>query len=235
MTEFPDKRDLKNQIIEIVVDCLSIGRKLPSEKELVERLGVSRSGLRELLVGFEESGIIVATKGKGREVKLPDISNSISGGWNILLRARPESLLELLNVRYVLERGFLPVAIESLTLEDLEIMRDLVSRMIAKAKRNDVFTEEDHKFHRILYSRIDNLILDQLLSAFWNLLEETSELQRSDDLIQGAELHQDLFQAILIQDYEEAERMLEMQFTDVRSRLKVYVENQLRASLREET
>ena len=215
-----EKETLKQQIVEIIVDCLLKNKSLPSEKELVERLGVSRSGLRELLAGFEESGVFVTTQGKSREVQLPDISYTITGGWSILLRARPESLLELLNVRYVLEKGFLPDVIESLTVEDLQKMRDLVDRMEAKAKRNEIFTEEDQMFHRIMYSRLDNLVLDQLLKAFWELFGQMTHLQRSENLLKGAELHQQLFRAILTKNHQEAERLLDQQFEDVRQRLK---------------
>lgn len=225
MNVLSEKDLLKQQIIEIIVDCLTEDKILPSEKELVERLGVSRSGLRELLAGFEESGIFVTTQGKGREVQLPDISYSITGGWSILLRARPESLMELLNVRCVLEKGFIPEVIETLKVEDLQMMRDLVERMLAKAKRKEIFTEEDRLFHNIMYSRINNLVLDQLLKAFWDLFGQTAHLQRSDNLIKGAELHKDLYQAIMVKDCKEAERLVEMQFDDVRRRLTLMSES----------
>ncbi|SFL44360.1 DNA-binding transcriptional regulator, FadR family [Gracilibacillus orientalis] len=209
----------KSEIIDIIVECLSAKKYLPSEKELTERLGVSRPVLRELLSEFEASGIIVPTQGRGREVKFPDVSNSILGGWNILLRARPASLLELLEVRYNLERGFLPSAIEALTLEDLQMMRDLVNRMEAKAQRKQLFKEEDQLFHRILYSRTKNLVLDQLLHAFWELFEQKSELHHSANLAQAAELHHQLYQAILTENTEEAEKLLKLQFHDVRQRI----------------
>jgi len=214
-----EKDELKQHIIEIIVECLTTNSSLPSEKELVERLGVSRSGLRELLAGFEESGIFVTTQGKGREVQLPDISYTITGGWNILLRARPKSLLELLNVRFVLERGFISAAIETLKLEDLMVMRDLVDRMLAKAQKNEIFTEEDQLFHRMIYSRINNMVLDQLLRAFWELFDQMTHLQRSDNLLKSAELHKELYQAILTKNIEEAEKLVELQFEDVRRRL----------------
>ncbi|HZH61940.1 MAG TPA: FCD domain-containing protein [Metabacillus sp.] len=231
MTGSQDKQKLKEHIIEIIVDCLSSGKSLPTEKELVGKLGVSRNGLRELLIGFEESGIFVTTQGKGRIVQLPDVSYSITGGWNILLRARPESLFELLNVRYVLERGFLPTVIDSLKLEDLQIMRDLVDRMLAKAKKNEIFTEEDQMFHRIMYSRTSNMVLDQLLKAFWDLFEQMSHLQRSENLLRGAELHKDLYHAILTKDCAEAERLLEVQFEDVSNRLKLILSEESKTEL----
>ncbi len=227
MTGFQEKHELKEHIIEIIVDCLTSGRSLPTEKELVEKLGVSRSGLRELLIGFEESGIFVTTQGKGREVRLPDVSYSITGGWSILLRARPETLFELLNVRYTLERGFLPAVIDSLTLEDLQIMRDLVDRMLAKAKSNEVFTEEDQLFHRMMYSRINNIVLDQLLKAFWDLFEQMNHLQRSNNLLKAAELHQQLYQAIFTKNNEEAEKLLELQFEDVSRRMKILLNKEI--------
>ncbi|MFC4402502.1 FadR/GntR family transcriptional regulator [Gracilibacillus xinjiangensis] len=220
MTENRDKKkEIKNQMLDIIIDCLSTEKKLPSENELKEILGVSRPRLRELLIEFKASGIIVATQGKGREVQLPDVSSSIADGWNILLKARPNTLLELLEVRLVLEKGFLPVVIQSLKLEDLQVMRDLVNRMETKAAKGEVFKEEDHLFHRIIYSRTDNILLDQLLAAFWDLFDDMSEFHRSSNLIEAAALHKKLYEAIVIQDLEKAEKLLELHFKDIRSRL----------------
>src|SRR5690625_3501443 len=220
------KIDHKNIIIDLIIECLSTGKPLPTEKELTQRLGISRSRLRELLIEFESNGIIVTTQGRGREVRFPDVSNSILGGWNILLRARPKSLLELLDVRYILERGFLPSVIESLKLEDLQMMRDLVNRMEAKAKKNQIFNEEDQMFHRILFSRTENMVLDQLLKAFWDLFERTSELHKSENLMKGAQIHKQLYEAILIQDFDEAEKLLEVQFKDIRRRIILMIDKQ---------
>lgn len=216
----------KNTIINIIIECLSTGRSLPSEKQLTQKLGISRSRLRELLIEFESSGIIVATQGRGREVQFPDISNSILGGWNILLRARPKSLLELLQVRYILERGFLSSVIETLKLEDIQMMRDLVNRMEAKAKKNQIFNEEDRMFHRTLFSRTENMVLDQLLKAFWDLFDQTTEIHKSENLVRGAQIHKQLYEAILVQDVKEAERLLEMQFRDIRRRIKLMIDQQ---------
>lgn len=217
------KDDPKEIIMDLIVECLSSGKPLPSEKVLTEKLGVSRSRLRELLIEFEASGMIVATQGKGRIAQFPEVSNFILDGWSILLRARQESLLEFLEVRYILERGFLPSVIESLKLEDLQMLRDLVTRMEAKAKKNEVFKEEDQLFHRILYSRTKNIVLDQLLKTFWDLFEQTSEIHKSENLVESAELHKKLYEAILIQDSKEAEKLLEIQFNDVRERIKLMI------------
>ena len=220
MNEALEKRKaLKKQIIDLIVECLSNGEKLPSENELKARFDVSRPTLRELLAEFETSGIIVAAQGKGRTVQLPDVSSSIMNGWNILLRARPNTLLELLEVRRVLEKGFLPSVIQSLKLEDLQMMRDLVNRMTEKAKNDEVFNEEDHLFHRTLYSRTNNILLDQLLTAFWELFDEMSEFHRSTKLLEAAELHKKLYETIVIQDVGKAEELLDLHFKDIRSRI----------------
>ncbi|KAB8126070.1 FadR family transcriptional regulator [Gracilibacillus oryzae] len=220
MTELRDKKKkIKDKMLDIIIDCLSTGRSFPSENELTEILGISRPTLRELLIEFKASGIIVSAQGKGREVQLPNVSSSITDGWNILLKARPNTLLELLEVRLVLEKGFLPVVIQSLKLEDLQVMRDLVNRMEAKAIEEKVFKEEDHLFHRILYSRTDNILLDQLLAAFWDLFDDMSEFHRSSNLVEAAALHKRLYEAIVTQDLEKAEEFLDLHFKDIRSRL----------------
>lgn len=219
-----DNREPKEIITEIIIDCIKTGKKLPSEKELTQKLGISRSRLRELLIEFEYNGMIVATQGSGREVQFPDVSNSIFGGWNILLKTQPKSLLDLLDVRYVLEKGFLNEVIETLTLDDLQMMRDLVNRMIAKAQRNEIFNEEDKMFHRILFSRINNVVLEQLLKAFWDLFAQYESIQRSENLLESAIHHKKLYEAIMIKDIDKAEKMLTIHFEDVRKRIYILVD-----------
>ncbi|MBX6353497.1 MAG: FadR family transcriptional regulator [Thermoflavifilum sp.] len=213
--------DLQQKVMEVIVERLATGERLPPEKKLAADLGVSRSALREVLRAFQASGLVVALQGSGWYAQPPDVSASIADGWNILLRTQPNVLPQLMDIRYVLEVGFLERAIETLGISDLQKMRDLTDRMVAKARRGEEFVEEDREFHRILFSRTGNILLEQLLKAFWDLFNQIEDLsfRRSSDLVRSAELHQQLFQAILTKDRESATRYLREQFTDIRRRL----------------
>jgi DNA-binding FadR family transcriptional regulator len=216
-----EESDLQERVMKVIVERLATGERLPPEKKLATELGVSRSALREVLRAFEVSGIVVAQQGSGRYVQLPDVSASITGGWNILIRTQPDLLHQLLDIRLVLEERFLESAIERLEIRELQQLRDLADRMYAKACQGDVFVDEDKEFHRILFSRTENILLEQLLKAFWDLFEQLEDLslKRSDDLLHGAVLHQDLFKAILTKDVVLAKKLLADQFEDVRGRL----------------
>lgn len=217
-----DTDDLQRRISELIIRRFAIGERLPSEKELVAELGVSRPALRECLRALEARGIIAASRGSGRYVQLPDVSDPLIHGWGILLRVRPALLLQLLEVRKALELGFLEAAIKQLQLHDLQLLRDLVERMAANAARGESFVEEDREFHRILFSRIDNILLHQLLKAFWDLFSQANELARTtpEELVHGASLHRKLFEAVLIKDMELASNYMAEQFLDVHQRLR---------------
>lgn len=69
-----DTRPLKERITDLLRDGeLSIGSLFPSEAELCERFGVSRTGLRPALARLEGQGLIGTRGGRGRVVlALPD-------------------------------------------------------------------------------------------------------------------------------------------------------------------
>jgi len=56
---------LKQEIIE---GRLNSGAKLPTERELSERFGVSRTVIREATKSLEQSGLIIVQPGRGTSV-----------------------------------------------------------------------------------------------------------------------------------------------------------------------
>jgi DNA-binding FadR family transcriptional regulator len=214
------KEEQQTQVMDIIVR--SIGKRLPTEKILAEKLGISRPAVREILKGFEANGIISVTKGSGRYVQTPDVSGSIVDGWTVLLKIEPGLLSDLLEVRSTVELGFLTIAVESLEIKDLMKMRDLVERMKALASMGESFIEEDKEFHNILFSRVGNVLLDQLLRAFWGLFEKIGDdtVLKSVDLIMSAQIHERLLQAIGSRNLVLSKKLLEEQFLDIENRLR---------------
>lgn len=214
-----DAHKLEEQVMDLIVSSLKSGDRLPPEKKLAEEFGVSRTMLREVLSTFESKGFIVALQGSGRYVQMPDVSTSIADGWTISLRAQPALLLELLEIRSVLEEGFLHKAIERIDLESLKIMNRLVDKMLEKARNNEDFVDEDQQFHQILFSKAENVLLEQLLRAFWDVYEHSDIIRQHTDLMQVAKLHQRLLEAIMRKNFEQATHVMKEQFEDVRYRI----------------
>ncbi len=214
------KEEQQMQVMDIIVR--SVGKRLPTEKNFAEKLGISRPAVREILKGFEANGIISSTKGSGRYVQTPDVSGSIVDGWTVLLKIEPGLLSDLLEVRSTVELGFLEMAIESLKIKDLMKMRDLVERMKVLASLEENFIDEDKEFHNLLFSRVGNVLLDQLLRAFWALFERIGDdsVLKSVDLVTSAQIHEKLLQAISSKNLELSRKLMEEQFLDIENRLK---------------
>jgi DNA-binding FadR family transcriptional regulator len=212
-------KSLEERILEMIVGCLQTGKKLPTEKQMAETFGVSRAAIREALSAFEASGTVIAQQGSGRYVQMPDVSSQITDGWKILIRSKPELLLELLEIRTVLELGFLPKAIDRLELPDIQKLKQLVDVMLERSGNGEDFVSEDREFHRVLFSGSGNILLEQLLKAFWDLYEQSNAVRHHANLRQIAEVHQQMLEAIARKNADQAISLMKQQFEDARYRI----------------
>jgi GntR family transcriptional regulator, transcriptional repressor for pyruvate dehydrogenase complex len=147
---------------------LIVGAKLPSERELVEMLGVSRSSVREALRALEAMGIIDAQGGSGR-----DSGSVISGrsteALGTLLRLHVVlagiELEELIDVRVQLERHAVVEAAQNRTDEDLARLRALVDSMKPDRVSSTEFNELDTEFHVSIARASRNGLVATLMQA----------------------------------------------------------------------
>ena len=214
------KDDLDEKLLDIIVEKLnSKDMKLPPEDQMTQYLGISRTALREKLRGFEAHGFIQTRQGSGRFVKMPSLSAQISSTWAVVLRADPVKLLELLDVRILLEINTLPNAVERITNVQLQQLARFVARMNFLAKRGEPFVDEDRGFHVTLFSCTGNKFLEQLLTAFWDLYEMSITDFHHEDLALVAESHERIMAAVAHRDAETAKDLLMQQFLDSRYRI----------------
>lgn len=139
------------QIQEKILDGeLRVGARLPSERELVEALGVSRSSIREALRSLEAMGIIEAQGGSGRDSG-SIISGRSSEALGQLLRLHVAlagiRLGDLIDVRVQLERNAVIAASTQRTDDDLAQLRALVESMQPARVSSAEFNELDTEFH----------------------------------------------------------------------------------------
>ena len=97
------------------------GAQLPSERELIERLGVSRNVLREAFHVMEQRGIIISQQGRGRFLRsLP--RNNVQQDKYLQMSKNLErySLREAYEVRQVLEEKAMELIIRNASDLDLQ-------------------------------------------------------------------------------------------------------------------
>lgn len=207
---------LKEHLVELIIQHLDTGEKLPSEKEMMQRFNVSRTTLREVLYAYEANGILISRQGSGYYVQTPDISKQIMNTWSILLHANRSLLLDLLEIRKILEIRSLPQAMERITAEKLQYLGLQVEIMREKASRGESFVSEDRHFHRTLFESTNNIFLEQLLSTFWDLFEKSETNKQHDNLPAAALQHEKILKAFAKQDLVLLNELFEEQFRDSR-------------------
>jgi len=220
-----DAKTLKEKVALLIVEKMEAGEKMPTEKEMVKQFGVSRTALREVLSVFEASGIITSLQGSGRYVQSPNLGAHIVDTWSILLWAKPTMLLELLEVRSILEIHSLKQAMTGITVSQLQLLNTQVAQMKEKASAGKPFATNDREFHRILFSSTNNSLLEQLLITFWDLYEIANIETGHGQLITLAQQHEDILNAFAKQDLQLVASLMKEQFTDARYRIVVALMN----------
>jgi DNA-binding FadR family transcriptional regulator len=211
------EQQLRNYILN---NSLEPGHKLPSESELAGRLGVSRTAIREGFKSLEAVGVIETHHGKGRFVGKFD-SSAIADNLAVSLIIDRASLTEILEIRKALETGFLAQAAALLGPEDFQELDRLVLRMGLKMKAPSTFLQEDMEFHRILFSKLNNRVLINILEIFWKLfgqVEEGTE-HSAKQLTEAVNQHKVIVAALRKGQVLRAKDLLEAHFQDAERRI----------------
>lgn len=141
------------------------GERLPNERELAVRLGVSRGSVREAIRTLCAQGVLESRVGSGTYVTSlhPKILLGASSFGISLLRARQVS--ELLEVRRALEGVVARAAAQRMTARDHVELHALIEIMGADVSLDERIAA-DVAFHRLIADRAGNDVISAFLEAF---------------------------------------------------------------------
>ena len=190
----------------IVRGELARGQKLPTERELVRQLNVSRTTVRAGLQALASKGVLVIRQGAGTFVADgPPVLDSEP--LNYLAALHGFTHHEMFEARRTLEAGVAGLAAETATGADLAAIADEVTGMFASLDEAQVFLVHDIRFHRAVAAASHNPILASIVEMvsglFYELRRQTAD--RARDRRPAAEMHRKIYQAIRGQDKERAE------------------------------
>ncbi len=201
--------DIVQQIKTSIFDGkLMPGDRLPSEKELTEQFGVSRTTVRDALRVLESQGLINIKVGAGGGAFIsPPSSEPISQVVNDMLRLTRVSTRELVEARLVIETSIVTYAADRATPEDLEAMRQAIAEAKAARLAGEArFTPYSVNFHVALAKAAKNQVLLFTVNTFRSAFYETLEKLMPDEGMseRAIEDHQQLLDAIAAHDVERA-------------------------------
>lgn len=139
------------------------GDRLPPEKELSERLDLSRSSLREAVKALDMFRVLDVRRGDGTYVTSLEPALLTEAMAFVVELHQDSSVLELMEVRRFLEAAAARKATGRLTAEDLQALREEVD--LAADIGVEELVEHDLRFHRLVARAAGNAYLVSLLDG----------------------------------------------------------------------
>jgi GntR family transcriptional regulator, transcriptional repressor for pyruvate dehydrogenase complex len=145
------------------------GDKLPAERELAARLGVSRATLSQALVALEVIGAVAVRHGDGTVVaQSPGASRIVDA-----VRAHANRLPEIIETRDALETKIASLAAARRTEADLARIDEALRVMEADIEAGGRGVEGDEMFHAAVTAAAHSLLLSRLMSEIADLIRES--------------------------------------------------------------
>lgn len=158
------------ELLDMVISGgLGPGERLPPERELCGRLGVSRTVVREALNLVEARGLINIEHGRGAVVS-GEGPRAVRDTLGLLLRVQPKTLWELLEMRRILEIEVAGLAADRAGPEDVGAMRVQLDRMGRSIEAPEGYVDADVEFHAALARAARNGVLLMMLEPVVDLL-----------------------------------------------------------------
>jgi GntR family transcriptional regulator, transcriptional repressor for pyruvate dehydrogenase complex len=148
---------IADQVRSLIADGeFPVGSRLPAERELAKRFGVSRPTFREALIALEVEGYVDVRPGSGIIVTAEKRASSDGPG--------DEGPLEIFRARMLIEGEIAAEAAPLMKQKDIDALDQILASMKDEAGR----VEADRQFHRYIASKLGNKVLLRLVSALFD-------------------------------------------------------------------
>ena len=210
MNEYLPLRDV---VFNTLRQAILRGELKPGERlmeiQLANKLGVSRTPIREAIRKLELEGLVLMIPRKGAEVA----------------EITEKSLRDVLEVRRALEELAVELVCEKITEEQIQDLKDAAEEFKESLESGDItrIAEADVKFHDVIYMATDNQKLIQLLNNLREQMYRYRVEYLKDIAVRRtlAEEHRSICQALKAKDEKKA-----------LDYIRVHIDNQQKAIIR---
>ncbi len=162
---------VQRELERLILDSrLGPGDRLPSERELANQFGVSRTVVREAVRGLVAKQLLDVSVGRGTVVRAPTAESAAeSMKLLLLMQAGGAGVEKVSEVRHIVENEIAARAAERRTDEDLRTLAAILEETRQHLDEPDVYIKSDVAFHAALASATQNelfvIILDSLVEV----------------------------------------------------------------------
>src|SRR6201985_1688353 len=220
------------RISEIIVEQIRLlmrqgqlkpGDRLPPDRDLCERFGVSRVTVREALRMLESSGVVETRVGArgGAFVTAPS-SNRVGEGLADLLTLSVIDAADVTEVRMILEVGIVPLVCERATEEDLADLRKICERSEQALRERNYPMDMSLEFHTRVAAAAHTPAVSMLVESFrgpilMSLEQAKSAAPEMGKL--GTQEHERFIEAVGRRDAEAATTIMAQHLTRTANRV----------------
>ena len=183
MTETKQKRKEEHEkvyftVIEYIKQLakegkVSFGGRIPSERELMNTLGLSRNSIREALRSMENMGLIESRQGQGNFL-VNHMGRSLNSVFSVLLFMGESDYVEISQLRRFIEIGAYLLAVKKAEEEDISRLEEIWQGIEECSGEEKV--RRDKQFHdeiiRISGNRLLGILNESLGDLFETFIEE---------------------------------------------------------------
>ena len=212
----------RDAVSEAVLDLvrsgeLKPGMRLPSEPQLAEMTGISRTSVREAVRGLQTIGILEIRRGQGTFIRDID-SSSVVDAQMLMLLDNYQVLLDLVEVRRGIEPLIVQLAAERATDEDITTLREALDQMV-ESEKNDNWRPAHLAYHSALANATQNVILMKIWGLIALFLKDSPLVTGSHSVI-DAEVHTNILEAVANHDPDAAVAAMNRHIGDMLTALK---------------
>lgn len=193
------RQRLYEQVIEqlraYAIDAgLKSGDKLPPERELADRLGVSRVSIKQAIVALEVQGLLEVRHGGGTYLR----RDSLDVEPIDVLVDRKRRLPDVLEAREALETKLAELAASRRTDEDLAEIDSALTQMRAEIETGEFGIDGDRRFHAAVTGAAHSALMAQFMRSMAEQIAESRQesLQQPGRPVSSMGQHQRIADAI---------------------------------------
>lgn len=153
----------------VAVTGLGAGDRLPPEREIAERLGVSRASIKQAIVILEVQGLVEIRHGGGTYLR----TNSLESEPVDRMIERHRRLPDVLEAREALETKLAELAAARRTDDDLAALDTALDRMREEIAAGEYGEEGDRLFHAAITAAARNALLGEFMRRIGDQVAES--------------------------------------------------------------